>query len=90
MRLPELRRLVTSALMTSAAHGQLAVDTATHRWPYLLAGPRAVALPPRTARLFAREVNRGHLIVTETTADQPAIGGAEVLLVTTANGGSNR
>jgi len=86
MRLPELRRLVTSALIESAACGQLAADTTTHRRPYLLAGCRAVPLPPRTARLFAREVNLGHLVVTDRTAAQPALGGAPVLVVTTANG----
>jgi hypothetical protein len=90
MRLPELRRLVTSALLESAACGQLAADVATHRQPYLLAGRRAVPLPSRTARLFTREVNRGHLIVTDTEADQPAFDGGAVLMVTTVNGGSSR
>lgn len=71
--------------MQSAACGQLAVDTATHRQPYALMGCRAIPLPPATSRLFTREVNRGHLVVTETTAEQPAIGGAAVLVVSTCN-----
>ena len=88
MRLPELRRLVTRALIHSAACGQLGADPATHRNPYALVGSCAIPLPPATGRLFDREVNLGHLVVTDIRADRCTATGDDVLLVTTANGGT--